>query len=263
MSDDQHEEPPPVHNWVVVTGSSSGIGQATALALAADGWNVIVHYAKNQAGAEDTRKRIADLNRHSLVIQADLVDPAGCEHLVEHAFAAIAQTGGKLSAWVQAAGADTLTGVQAKWSFADKLDLLTRVDLWGTIHVTRAVGRRLAQQGGGCLVTIGWDQAMTGMEGDSGELFAAIKGGIMCFTRSLAVSLAPTVRVNCVAPGWIKTAWGETASTTWQQRVISETPLQRWGEPRDIAAAVVFLLGPGAAFWTGQTLYVNGGVVRQ
>jgi 3-oxoacyl-[acyl-carrier protein] reductase len=100
------------------------------------------------------------------------------------------------------------------------------------------------------------------MEGDSGELFAATKGAIMAFTRSLALSLAPTVRVNALAPGWIKTAWGESASAAWQVRALRETPLARWGTPDDVAHAARFLVSPDAAFLTGQVLRVNGGAVR-
>jgi NAD(P)-dependent dehydrogenase (short-subunit alcohol dehydrogenase family) len=84
----------------------------------------------------------------------------------------------------------------------------------------------------------------------------------MCFTRSLALSLAPQVRVNCLAPGWVRTAWGETASEAWQERVRRETPLGVWGLPEDVAAAACWLASPAAAFITGQTLRVNGGAVR-
>ena len=112
------------------------------------------------------------------------------------------------------------------------------------------------------ILTVGWDQAETGMEGDSGELFAAVKGAVTCFTRSLALSLAPEVRVNCLAPGWVRTAWGETASPAWQERVRRETPLGVWGLPEDVAAAAVWLASPAAAFVTGQTIRVNGGAVR-
>ena len=109
---------------------------------------------------------------------------------------------------------------------------------------------------------MGWDQAETGMEGDSGELFAATKGAVLAFTRSLSLSLAPEVRVNAVSPGWIKTAWGESASTPWQERVLRETPLARWGSPEDVAGACRFLVGPGSRFLTGQILRVNGGAIR-
>ena len=116
--------------------------------------------------------------------------------------------------------------------------------------------------GKGCILNIGWDQAATGMEGDSGELFATAKNAIMGFTRSLALSLAPRVRVNCIAPGWIRTAWGDQASDVWQERVRRETPLQRWGTPDDIAALARFLVSDEADYLTGQVINANGGAVR-
>jgi 3-oxoacyl-[acyl-carrier protein] reductase len=155
-----------------------------------------------------------------------------------------------------------LTGPSARLDFEAKLDTLWTVDVVATIRLCRAVGRRMQQQGQGAIVTMGWDQAETGMEGDSGELFAATKGAILSFTRSLALSLAPTVRVNALAPGWIKTAWGDKATESWQKRVLRETPLARWGTPEDVARVARFLVGPNAAFLTGQVVRVNGGAVR-
>ena len=81
----------------------------------------------------------------------------------------------------------------------------------------------------------------------------------MAFSQSLAQSLAPRVRVNCLAPGWIKTAWGEQASDSWQQRAVREALLERWGTPQDVATAARFLVSPAAAFITGQVIPVNGG----
>src|SRR5262249_37325334 len=152
-------------------------------------------------------------------------------HLVNHAFA----LWDGLDAWLHLAGADTLTGEGARQSYDTKLDLLWSVDVVATMRLCRAAGERMRAAGSGVIVTMGWDQAETGMAGDSGELFAATKGAVMSYTRSLAMSLAPSVRVNCVAPGWIKTAWGEGASNAWQERVLRETPLARWGTPEDIA----------------------------
>jgi NAD(P)-dependent dehydrogenase (short-subunit alcohol dehydrogenase family) len=126
----------------------------------------------------------------------------------------------------------------------------------------RDIGRRMRQRGQGIILNMGWDQADTGMEGDSGELFAASKGAVMAFSKSLAKSLAPEVRVNCLAPGWVRTAWGETASSRWQDRVVRETPLGRWGTPEDVAAAACWLASPAASFITGQVIRVNGGAVR-
>ena len=97
------------------------------------------------------------------------------------------------------------------------------------------------------------------MGGDSGEMFGAVKGAVMAFTRSLAKSLAPDVRVNCVAPGWIKTAWGSEASGYWQQRGVRESLLQRWGTSEDVARVVRFLVSPRSDFINGQIIHVNGG----
>jgi 3-oxoacyl-[acyl-carrier protein] reductase len=116
--------------------------------------------------------------------------------------------------------------------------------------------------GSGVVVNMGWDQAETGMEGDSGELFAATKGAVMAFTKSLALSLASEVRVCCLAPGWVRTSWGENASSTWQERVRRETPLGRWGRPEDVAAVTRWLVSPAAAYLTGQVVRIDGGAVR-
>jgi 3-oxoacyl-[acyl-carrier protein] reductase len=169
---------------------------------------------------------------------------------------------GPLDIWVNNAGADTLTGEAAHASFERKLEALWSVDVSGTIFLSREVGRRMKEAGRGVIINIGWDQAETGMEGDSGQLFAAAKAAVMGFTRSLARSLAPEVRVNCLAPGWIKTAWGAFASSAWQERVLRETPLRRWGRPEDVAAACRWLASPAAAYVTGQIIRVNGGAVR-
>jgi 3-oxoacyl-[acyl-carrier protein] reductase len=241
-----------------VLGSTSGIGRAVALALAEAGADVIVHGRSSRDAAERVAAEIRDLGGRSHVLMADLADRDAGDRLVAEAW----DLWDGLDAWLQIAGADTLTGPAARLPFDQKLDRLLAVDVVATLRLCRSVGRRMKARGGGSIVTMGWDQAETGMEGDSGELFAATKGAIMAFTRSLALSLAPTVRVNAVAPGWIKTAWGDSASSPWQDRVLRETPLARWGTPDDVARAARFLVSPDAAFLTGQILRVNGGAVR-
>jgi 3-oxoacyl-[acyl-carrier protein] reductase len=239
-----------------VTGASSGIGRAIALELASAGADCLVHAGRNRQGADEVAGKIQALGRKSTAVLCDLTDPSTHASLVEQAW----KWQGHVDIWVNCAGADVLTGAAASWSFSEKLAQLWRVDVAGTINLARATGERMRQRGSGTIVNIGWDQAETGMAGDSGELFAACKGAVMAFSKSLAHSLAPRVRVNCVAPGWIKTAWGNTASDYWQKRAQDESLLGRWGMPEDVAAAVRFLASPAAAFLTGQVLPVNGGL---
>jgi len=249
----------------LVTGSTRGIGRAIALELAAAGADVIVHGRRSRQQAEETAEQIRLADVRSEVRLADLSDSEACRRLVEQAWTCW----GGLDVWINNAGADTLTGEAARWSFERKLHELLAVDVMATMILSREVGKRMremaSKSGTGetpVIVNMGWDQAETGMEGDSGELFAASKGAIMCFSRSLALSLAPRVRVNCLAPGWIRTAWGEGASSTWQERVRRETPLRRWGRPEDVAATTRWLVSPAAEFITGQIIRVNGGAVR-
>jgi 3-oxoacyl-[acyl-carrier protein] reductase len=241
-----------------VLGSTSGIGRAVALALADAGADVIVHGRRSRRAAEEVAELIGERGGRAAVLMADLADRAAGDRLVADAWSCW----GGLDAWLQLAGADTLTGAAAKRSFDAKLDLLWAVDVVATIRLCRAVGKRMKAQGSGAIVTMGWNQAETGMEGDSGELFAATKGAIIAFTRSLALSLAPTVRVNALAPGWIKTAWGEGASKRWHDRAVAETPLARWGTPEDVAQVACFLVSDAAGFLTGQIVRVDGGAVR-
>lgn len=238
----------------LVTGSTRGIGRTVALHLADSGAMVAVH-GRTAPGADEVVTALRDRGRHAGTFLADLAQPDAAETLAAAAMRSLPD----LDVVVLVAGADVLTGEPARWSFERKLDELLAVDVRATMILARHLGRAMRDRAGGSIVTIGWDQAQTGMEGDSGELFAAAKGAVMAFTKSLAKSLAPRVRVNCVAPGWIRTAWGAAASEAWQRRAVRESMLGRWGEPQDIASAVHWLVSTDAAFVTAQVLPVNGG----
>jgi len=242
----------------LVTGSTSGIGLAVALELASAGANVAVHGFRSRLAIEMCAARCRGLKVRTQALRADLRQADDCARLVADAWNAW----DGLDICINNAGADTLTGDAARWPFERKLAELWAVDVQATIHLSRLLGKRMTKQGNGVIINMGWDQAETGMAGDSGQLFGVAKGAIMAFSKSLAVSLAPAVRVNCIAPGWIRTAWGENASAYWQERARRETPLERWGTPADIAATVRWLVSPPASFITGQVVRVNGGAVR-
>ena len=99
------------------------------------------------------------------------------------------------------------------------------------------------------------------MPGTNPQLFSAVKGGVLAFSKSLARSVAPRVRVNILAPGWIQTSFGAGVDEDQRQAIAASTPLKRWGLPEDVAGAAVFLASPAATFLTGQTIVVNGGVI--
>lgn len=239
----------------VVTGSSSGIGRAMALELAAGGADVLVHAGHNRAGAEETTAEIVRLGRQSKTMLADFAS----EPAVATFTAAAWNWRGSVDIWINNAGANVLTGEGRQLDFEEKLRRLWQIDVLATVQLSQMIGETMKQRGRGVIINIGWDQAETGMAGDTGELFATAKGAVMAFTRSLAKTLAPQVRVNCLAPGWIKTAWGADASPEWQQRAEQESLLRRWGTPKDVAQAARFLASPAAEFITGQTIAVNGG----
>jgi len=256
----------------VITGSSSGIGRATALRLAADGYSVVLHGLRNVAGVQATATEILErTGRTSLCVLADVADSRSRLDLVRAAF----QWQGRVDAWINNAGADVLTTEARHWSFEAKLEHLLATDLVSTASLSREVADRMRQQATEpsvsnpasppdarpCIINIGWDQALIGMSGDSGQLFCATKAAIMAFTNSFAMTVAPHIRVNCVAPGWIKTAWGDGQDSNdyWDARARGESLLARWGSPDDIAATIAWLVSPHAAFINGQCININGG----
>lgn len=242
----------------LITGGSSGIGRAIALEFARAGADVIIHYGKSEAAAARVSKEICQTGQKSVTLGADFQFVNQMDEFLDRSFS----IWGGLDIWVGNAGADLLTGEMVNTDYPTKLRRLLEIDVQAGILLAKGAGQRLSSSGGGAILTIGWDQSDRGMEGDSGELFSAAKNAIMGFSRSLALSLAPTVRVNCIAPGWIKTAWGESASEVWQDRVRRETPLGRWGLPEDVARLARFLVSDDASYLTGQVINCNGGAVR-
>jgi 3-oxoacyl-[acyl-carrier protein] reductase len=241
-----------------VTGASSGIGRAIAETFAANGATVLLTHRASPDRAREVAEAIAARGGQARIAQADLGMRAACEQLVAHARDEL----GRLDVWVNNAGADVLTGDAAEWDWERKLDVLLAVDLKGTIACSYAAGALMdAQERGGTILNMSWDHVTTGMAGDNPQLFSAVKGGVLSFSKSLARALAPAVRVNVLCPGWIETSFAEQADREFHRKVAESTPLGRWGTPQDVADAALYLASPEAAFLTGQAINVNGGVL--
>ena len=243
---------------VLVTGGSSGIGRAIALAVASAGADVAITYRSNAAGADAVQEAIRSMGRRTASMHLDLANADSIVDLGSAAERAL----GRLDVWVNNAGADILTGPDASLTRIEKLDRLIAVDLRGTMLASWHAAEFFArQEEGGVIINMSWDHVLTGMAGTNPELYSAVKGGVLAFSKSLARSVAPRVRVNVIAPGFIETAFGAGASDSWRRMVVESTPLKRWGTADDVAGAAVFLSSPAAAFLTGQTIIVGGGVV--
>ena len=249
---------PLADRFVLVTGGSSGIGRAIALAAAAAGADVALTYRANADGARETERAISALGRRCTVLRFDATDDQSLRRLGPAARDAL----GRIDVWINNAGADILTGRTASLTAPEKLDLLLAVDLRGTMLASWQAAEILgAQPDGGVIINMSWDHVLTGMPGINPQMFAAVKGGVLAFSKSLARSVAPRVRVNVVAPGWVDTSFGTGLDDRSRTVVAESTPLKRWGTPDDIAGAVIFLASPAAAFITGHTLIVGGGIV--
>jgi 3-oxoacyl-[acyl-carrier protein] reductase len=242
---------------VLVTGASSGIGRAIALRCAGAGADLAITYRKNRDGAEATAREIRGLGRQVEIVRTDVSRADDIEALVKH----LRQSFDRMDVWINNAGADILTGETGRLSRLQKLDLVLAVDLRGTVMASWAAVDLMRAQGGGTIINMAWDHVTRGMEGENPAVYSAAKGGVASFSRSLARDVAPAIRVNILAPGFIETAFGQEADLKFRQKVIDMTPLRRWGTPEDVAGAALFLASDDSAFLTGQMIMVNGGVV--
>lgn len=241
---------------VLVTGGSSGIGAAIAVGCAREGADLAVTYRGNAEGAEETARQIRALGRRAEVLQVDIA----CDDDIAALARDLGGRYGRVDAWINNAGADILTGAGGRLSRLEKLDRVLAVDLRGTIVASWAAVEMMRERGG-AIVNMSWDHVGVGMAGENPLLYSAAKGGVASFSRSLARAVAPGIRVNILAPGFIETAFGEQADDGWRHEVAERTPLRRWGVPADLVGAAVFLASEDSRFMTGQTIMVNGGVV--
>ena len=240
----------------LITGSSSGIGRAVALAMAAAGADIVVNHptAAEAAAAEEVAERIRALGRRAIVSQADVNDAAAVESMVATAMA----MSGRIDILVNNAGI-AVAGAAHEMP-VDLWDRVIAVHLRGTFLVTRAVLPHMYASGYGRIINTASQLAYKGAPGFSA--YTAAKGGILSFTRSVALEIgARDITINCVAPGATRTPILDDVPPTLLEEIRRSIPLGRIAEVEDIAPSFVFLAGDGARHYQGQCLSPNGGDV--
>lgn len=237
----------------IVTGATGGLGQAIATALAAAGANVVVNYARSAEAAEALVDRLTGMGVEALAVQADIATADGADALVK----AVLERFGRVDILVNNAGInrDTLLMRMKESDWDSVLD----TNLKGAFLCTKAVTRPMMKARSGRIINIG---SVAGLVGNPGQAnYSAAKAGMIGMTRAIARELGSRkITVNCVAPGAIDAGMLLELNEEQRENFLKQIPLERFGRPEDVAAAVVFLAGPGAEYITGQTLAVDGGL---
>lgn len=240
----------------VVTGASGALGKAIATALAAAGATVVVNYARNANAAQELVDSIKSAGGEALAVQADIATAEGAETLVK----ATVDAYGRVDILVNNAGI-TRDGLLMRMK-EDDWDAVLNTNLKGVFLCTKAVTRTMLKARFGRIINIGSVSGLVGVAGQAN--YSAAKAGMIGFTRATARELGSRgITVNCVAPGAIEAGLLLELNEEQRASYLKQIPLERFGTPEDVAAAVLFLAGPGADYITGQTLPVDGGLTMQ
>ncbi len=241
----------------LVTGASRGIGREVALTLAREGARVAVNHppGPREAGlAAAVVETASAAGAPAMAIAADVADTAA----VQAAVGCVASAFGRIDILVTSAGIAHHRAVvdmtEAEW------DRVIGVNLKGTFNAVKAVAPHMIRQGSGRIVTIASELGFVGRA----EMahYCASKGGVIAMTKALAREMAPHgINVNAVAPGPTETEMLKANPDEYRDDVKVQIPLRRWGQPRDVALTVLFLVSEGGAYFAGQILSPNGGIV--
>lgn len=238
----------------LVTGSSRGIGRAIARELAREGWKVCINYRVRRDCAESLLEEISAFGGEAMIYGADVSRREEVNAMV----AAVKEKWGAVSLLVNNAG------VAGQALFQDVTDELWHryfsVNVDGAFHAIQAVLPPMLREHSGCIINV---SSMWGLRGASCEVtYSCTKAALIAMSRSLALELAPTnIRVNCIAPGVIKTDMLDALPAEVLPQLAEETPLRRLGTPEDIAHLAVFLASDQSSFITGQVITADGGFI--
>jgi 3-oxoacyl-[acyl-carrier protein] reductase len=239
----------------LVTGGARGIGRATSLRLAEAGANIVINYARNQEAAQETAMAARAFGVEAHVLQADVAEVDQAASLVNQAV----ERFGRLD--IVVANAGIWEGAPVEEMSEELWDRVVDVNLKGTWTVSRAAVPVMKRERGGSIIIV---SSTAGQRGEAGySSYAASKGGQISFTKALAAELAPDIRVNCVAPGWVETDLndGPFADGSFKSGLIDGIPLGRIATADDIAIPIVFLASDWSRHITGEVLNINGGAV--
>jgi len=240
--------------FALVTGSSRGIGRAIALELGRKGVHVAVNYAGNEQKAEEVVQELKELGVQAIKIRANVADEKDVKTMVKE----VIQTFGRLDILVNNAGI-TRDNLLMRMKM-EEFDEVINTNLKGAFICTKAVTRQMMKQRYGKIINIA---SIVGVSGNPGQAnYVAAKAGLIGLTKSTAKELASrNILVNAIAPGFITTDMTDELADEQKDAIMSSIPLEKLGEPEDIANVVCFLASEDAKYITGQTIHVDGGMV--
>ncbi len=242
----------------IVTGAGTGIGQAIALAFATAGAAVVVDYVGSASVSADTIAKITAMGRPSLGVEADISVPTEVDDLIGKTVAKL----GRLDIFVNNAG------IERKIPFVkyplDEWNKIMAVNLTGPFLCSQAAAKQMIHQGqGGRIINI--SSVHEDLPMPTNAPYCASKGGLRMLMRTIAVELAPhQITVNNIGPGAIYTAIDRDVESDAKlnDRILAEIPMGRWGKPEEVAQLAVYLASDAAAYVTGSTHFIDGGMLR-
>lgn len=237
---------------VLITGSGRGIGKATAMAFAHEGADVVVNYIQDKIAAEKTVAEIRALGVNAVAIQADVSKEGDVRKMIDETVTQF----GSIDILVNNAG--IVFDIPILDKTVEEWERTLGVNLIGTFLCIKYSVPHMKGKAGASIVNISSTNGLDSLSPESAD-YDTSKAGVISLTKNFSQSLAPDIRVNAIAPGWIDTDINKDLPKEYVKSETEKIALKRWGRPEEIAKAVLFLASDDASFVTGSTLVVDGG----